>query len=149
MWGGIARATSPPTEGSSILMTSAPRSASWSVPQGPAPNCSTASTRTSASGRTSANRPTGVCHRALGLAPARLIDHRAVADGGAFTCDRRGVEVGKRAFGCGGLVACRAERREARLDLVGMDRPLAGKTEHARSSRGFRETLEVVKGAEW
>src|SRR4051794_28864561 len=50
MWGGIARATSPPTEGSSILMTSAPRSASWSVPHGPAPNCSSASTRTSASG---------------------------------------------------------------------------------------------------
>src|SRR6266508_2706489 len=41
---------SPPEEGSSILVTSAPRSASWRVPHGPAPNCSTAITRRSASG---------------------------------------------------------------------------------------------------
>src|SRR6478735_10838587 len=61
MYGGIARATSPPTEGSSILITSAPRSASWSVPHGPAPNCSIAITRTSASGCTRHfHQPVGV-----------------------------------------------------------------------------------------
>src|SRR5438876_8884776 len=41
---------SPCELGSSILITSAPRSASCSVPHGPAPNCSNAITRTSASG---------------------------------------------------------------------------------------------------
>src|SRR3954452_21920538 len=108
-------------------MTSAPRSASWSVPHGPAPNCSTARTRTSASGRTSASRTTGVFDRALGLSPARLIDHRAVADGGAFTCDRRRIEVGERSLGCGELVACGAEHGVACLDLGRVDRPLAQK----------------------
>src|SRR5207245_34654 len=48
--GGTYRPTSPCEAGSSILITSAPRSASWSVPHGPAPYCSSAITRTSASG---------------------------------------------------------------------------------------------------
>src|SRR5438105_15384883 len=48
--GGTYRPTSPRETGSSTLITSAPRSASWSVPHGPAPNCSNASTRMSASG---------------------------------------------------------------------------------------------------
>src|SRR5437899_13105383 len=48
--GGTYRPTSPREAGSSILITSAPRSASWSVPHGPAPYCSSAITRTSASG---------------------------------------------------------------------------------------------------
>src|SRR3954453_10128195 len=43
---------SPRETGSSILITSAPRSASCSVPHGPAPNCSNAITRMSASGNT-------------------------------------------------------------------------------------------------
>src|SRR4051795_7536783 len=42
---------SPPAPGSSILMTSAPRSASCSVAHGPAPNCSIARIRTSSRGR--------------------------------------------------------------------------------------------------
>src|SRR5947208_5081169 len=50
--GGTNRPTSPPEDGSSILITSAPRSASCSVAHGPAPNCSIATTRTSASGST-------------------------------------------------------------------------------------------------
>src|SRR5215831_20408821 len=41
---------SPPTAGSSILMISAPRSASTWVPKGPAPNWETARTRTPSSG---------------------------------------------------------------------------------------------------
>src|SRR5712692_6377489 len=41
---------SPPTPGSSILMISAPRSASTWVPKGPAPNCETARMRTPSSG---------------------------------------------------------------------------------------------------
>ena len=49
--GGTVRPTSPPTDGSSILMTSAPRSLSCRVAQGPAPNCSIARIRTSARGR--------------------------------------------------------------------------------------------------
>src|SRR5581483_3008631 len=48
--GGTKRPTSPREAGSSTLITSAPRSASWSVAQGPAPNCSSATIRTSASG---------------------------------------------------------------------------------------------------
>ena len=47
---GRSATTSPPTDGSSILITSAPRSASCIVPYGPAPYCSIATTRTSASG---------------------------------------------------------------------------------------------------
>src|ERR1700736_6678178 len=50
-YGGTARPTSPPVRTSSILITSAPSSARWTVPNGPAPYCSTATTRTSASGR--------------------------------------------------------------------------------------------------
>src|SRR4051794_34389449 len=50
--GGTYRPTSPRETGSSILITSAPRSASCSVPHGPAPNCSNAITRMSASGST-------------------------------------------------------------------------------------------------
>ena len=57
----------------------------------------------------SASRATGVFDRALGLTPARLIDHRPVAHGGAFTCHGGTVEVGERSFGCGDLVACRAK----------------------------------------
>src|ERR1700680_4927026 len=41
---------SPPTDGSSTLITSAPRSARWTVPNGPAPYCSTATMRMSSSG---------------------------------------------------------------------------------------------------
>src|SRR2546425_1419397 len=41
---------SPPTPGSSILMISAPRSASTWVPNGPAPNCETARMRTPSRG---------------------------------------------------------------------------------------------------
>ena len=49
--GGTYRPTSPRTAGSSTLMISAPRSASCSVPQGPAPNCSTERMRTSVEGQ--------------------------------------------------------------------------------------------------
>src|SRR6185436_12836266 len=41
---------SPPSAGFSILITSAPRSPSSMLPNGPAPYCSTAMTRTPASG---------------------------------------------------------------------------------------------------
>ncbi len=47
--GGTYRPVSPPAAGSSILITSAPRSARCTLPNGPAPNCSMARMRTSAS----------------------------------------------------------------------------------------------------
>ena len=50
-YGGTARPTSPPERTSSILITSAPSSARCTVPNGPAPYCSTATMRMSASGR--------------------------------------------------------------------------------------------------
>ena len=73
--GGTYRPTSPPDAGSSILITSAPRSASCSVAHGPAPNCSIARMRTSASGsarhrqlraRASRRRPPGLLVVAAG-----------------------------------------------------------------------------------
>ena len=50
-YGGTVRPTSPPLAASSTLITSAPSSARWTLPNGPAPYCSIAITRTSASGR--------------------------------------------------------------------------------------------------
>ena len=44
--GPTVRAMSPPSFGFSTLMTSAPRSARYCVPHGPAPYCSTDRTRT-------------------------------------------------------------------------------------------------------
>ncbi len=52
--GPTARDMSPPSFGFSILMTSAPWSARNIVPNGPAPYCSTASTRTPVRGSTEA-----------------------------------------------------------------------------------------------
>src|SRR3954470_21770853 len=48
--GPTCRPTSPPSRRFSILITSAPRSARYTVPAGPAPYCSTARTRVPASG---------------------------------------------------------------------------------------------------
>src|SRR3989338_253270 len=50
-YGGTCRATSPRVAGSSILITSAPRSASIMVPNGPAPNCEPDKIRTPSSGK--------------------------------------------------------------------------------------------------
>src|SRR5918996_260090 len=54
--GGMYRPTSPPLLGSSTLMTSAPRSARCTEPNGPAPYCSIATTRTSWRGLTTPSR---------------------------------------------------------------------------------------------
>src|SRR4029077_1057199 len=48
--GPTERLTSPPSAGFSILITSAPRSPSIMLPNGPAPYCSTAMTRRPESG---------------------------------------------------------------------------------------------------
>src|SRR5262249_13579108 len=69
--GGTDRDTSPPAAGSSILITPAPRAPSWSVPKGPAPYCSRARMRTSASGLMS-----GTSRAARGS-----LDRRRLAEG--------------------------------------------------------------------
>src|ERR1700682_6669325 len=58
---------SPPTDGSSTLITSAPRSARWTVPNGPAPYCSTATMRMPSSGFTGGSRATPARSRSAGV----------------------------------------------------------------------------------
>src|SRR5579862_9067345 len=58
---------SPPARGSSILITSAPRSARWSEPNGPAPYCSSATIRMSSSGLTPDTPSRGRVDRRLRL----------------------------------------------------------------------------------
>ena len=122
------------------------------MPHGPAPYCSTARMRRSASGAAVLTRSgPGHAGRAAALddrerhLPRGLVDHLALEHHGA-----RPVDLGRGAVGVEDplgpveLVLRRRVDLVADRDLVGVDRPLAVEAEPARAPRRAREAVEVA-----
>ena len=145
-YGGTALPTSPPTAGSSILITSAPRSASCIVPKGPAPNCSSERTRRSCErlhddlqpGRAGARR-TASASRA-----GRLVDHGAVVERRRPRRCRRPRRACRGRRGVRELLGSVGEKISLHgLDLAGVDDPLAHEAEQAGAARRVAQAVGI------